>query len=118
MGLFSKLGGRSAPQATTSINQPQKKKSSYNGIQINVNSEECCQAARKLEGQRFLANEVPMLPLDGCDAAECRCAYERFDDRRTDARRLSDVGYDMASQLHDQENRINTSGRRDDDQDL
>lgn len=115
MGLFSKLGGKSAPRATTSANQPQKKTTSYSGVQINVNSKECCQAARELEGQRFLGNQVPMLPLKACDAAECRCAYERFDDRRADARRLSDVGFDMASELHDRENRVNTSGRRDDD---
>lgn len=115
MGLFSKLRGKSASPASTGVSQPQATKPSYSGIQINMVAEECCQAARELQGQRFLEHEVPMLPLDGCDAVECRCAYERFDDRRTDVRRLSDVGYDIASQLHDGENRINTSGRRDDD---
>lgn len=115
MGLFSKLSGKPARPATTGAGEPQKKAASYSGVQINVNSRECCQAARELEGQRFLDIEVPMLPLKGCDVAECRCAYERYDDRRTDARRLSDVGFDMASQLHDKENRVDTSGRRDDD---
>ena len=115
MSLFSKLRGKSASQASTGVSQPQATKPSYSGIEIKMASGECCQAARELQGQRFLEHEVPMLPLNGCDAVECRCAYERFDERRTDVRRLSDVGYDMASQLHDEENRINTSGRRDDD---
>lgn len=115
MGLFSKLSGKSAPQASTGVSQRQTKKPSYSGVGITVNSGDCCDAARAIVGQRFLANEVPMLPLKACDAADCRCAYERFDHRRTDLRRLSDVGYDMASQFHDEENRGNTSGRRDDD---
>ena len=115
MGLLSKLRGKSGSPASTGSRPPQATKQSYSGVQINMVAEECCQAARELQGQRFLDHEVPMLPLNGCDAVECRCAYERFDDRRTDVRRLSDVGYDMASQLHDEENRINTSGRRDDD---
>ncbi|MCP4299598.1 MAG: hypothetical protein GY783_03355 [Gammaproteobacteria bacterium] len=54
-----------------------------------------------------------MLPLAGCEAADCRCTYKRFDDRRTDLRRASDTGFDMATQLHDEENRASTSpGRR------
>lgn len=115
MGLFSKIRGKSAAPVNKTTAQPAEKKSSHRGIQINFNPADCCQAARDLESRRFLDNEVPMLPLKGCDVAECRCAYERFDDRRTDARRLSDVGFDMASELHDKENRVDTSGRRDDD---
>jgi len=115
MGFFSKLSGKSAPQASTNVSRPQAKKPSYSGIRINVIPDECCKAARAIMGQRFLTTDAPILPLKDCDAVNCRCAYKRFDDRRTDVRRLSDVGFDMASQLHDEENRVNSSGRRDDD---
>ncbi len=35
-----------------------------------------CQAARELRGQRFLAEEMPELPLPGCDR-ECTFIYHR-----------------------------------------
>lgn len=91
-------------------------KSDYSGVQVNANPDSCCQAARDIAGQRFLIKNAPMLPLDGCDMQDCQCSYQRFDERRTEARRLSDVGFDMASQLHEDENRENpASGRREDD---
>jgi len=43
-----------------------------------------CEAARKIEGVRFLAAEAPHLPLAGCDAAACTCHYRHYDDRRAD----------------------------------
>ena len=91
-------------------------KGEYSGVQVKSNPDTCCQAARDIAGQRFLTRNAPMLPLDGCDAPECQCTYKRFDDRRTEYRRLSDVGFDMASQMHEDDHRENpTSGRRADD---
>ncbi|MBT8103172.1 MAG: hypothetical protein KJO95_09405 [Gammaproteobacteria bacterium] len=81
-----------------------------------MDKNECCQAIQAIADQRFLSEDTPMLPLRSCDAATCNCTYERFDDRRTDSRRASDVGFDMASQLCNQDNRASLSaGRRDDD---
>ena len=50
-----------------------------------------CNAAKACEGERFLSTEAPMLPLKGCDAAQCRCRYVHHDDRRAGPRRRADV---------------------------
>lgn len=41
-----------------------------------------CESARSLSGVRFLAGEVPRLPLQDCTSPNCRCTYSRHDDRR------------------------------------
>lgn len=46
-----------------------------------------CQSARKLSGVRLLASKAPVLPLKGCQAADCHCVYRHFDDRRMAQRR-------------------------------
>ncbi len=106
MGLLAKLNGypRTATKTT---------KIKYRGVQVIVNKNDCCQAAETVADQRFLIEQIPKLPLANCDAAQCGCGYERFDDRRADFRRASDLGYDMASQLHSDDCRSSTSpGRR------
>ncbi len=40
-----------------------------------------CQAARELRSKRFLAGEVPDLPLPGCDR-KCHCSFAHHHDRR------------------------------------
>lgn len=47
----------------------------------------CCALAPRLEGLRFLSVEAPALPLPGCRAGHCTCAYEHHDDRRHEVRR-------------------------------
>ena len=113
MGLFTRLTGKSTAPTNTPAGQQEKSKDEYRGVEVISQNGQCCQAAQTIAGQRFHSHDVPMLPLKDCDAAECQCTYRRFDDRRTDMRRASDVGYSMASQLHDEENRSNDSkGRR------
>ena len=50
-----------------------------------------CASAKELAGERILAAEAPVLPLDGCKA-RCRCAYQRYTDRRDINRRRGDDG--------------------------
>ena len=50
-----------------------------------------CAAALGIAGRRFFPDEIPSLPLDGCDAGECRCSYELRDDRRGTPRSGKDV---------------------------
>ncbi|MEE9136153.1 MAG: hypothetical protein V3U00_05480 [Gammaproteobacteria bacterium] len=45
-----------------------------------------CQAARELRGQRFLAEEMPELPLPGCDR-ECECTFIYHRERRDEQNR-------------------------------
>ena len=43
---------------------------------------DACRAAQALNGQRHLSAMAPRLPLPGCDARQCRCGYQHFQDRR------------------------------------
>ena len=52
-----------------------------------------CDAASQQRELRFLSDEAPQLPLDGCDRpTECRCVFVHYDDRRTAIRREADEG--------------------------
>ena len=86
------------------------KGSEFRAVEI-VTQPGCCSAATALAGQRFLSNDVPLLPLKDCTAASCECSYQLMDDRRSDVRRASDVAYDIASDLH-KDNKRRTPDRR------
>ena len=44
----------------------------------------CCQAVKRIRGRRYLANQAPTLPLDGCTSGACSCSYVHYEDRRED----------------------------------
>lgn len=74
----------------------------FHGVSIHPDEHTSCEAARNLENIRFLADDAPMLPLSDCsNPAACRCKYQHYDDRRTDARRESDVGLPMKDHPND-----------------
>jgi len=76
--------GRSAP--------PQAATHPYRAIMV-YSRVACCDAARRLAGQKFLAAHAPQLPLGGCDhPASCQCRYRHLEDRRQEMRRDSDHG--------------------------
>lgn len=90
--------------------------SRFRGVEIIPGEDGCCSAVNELAGQRMLSHEVLKLPLAECTAAECRCTYKLFDDRRTDVRRAADEVYDMASALHEDDKRsLDRTGRREGD---
>ena len=70
-----------------------------------------CAAARALDGQRFLANQSPALPLAGCKNAHCDCRFVKLADRRTDDRRFGGLG----AALFVKAQRRKRAGRRDAD---
>jgi len=116
MGFLARLTGKQSAPSKKAANDSDYKSSKYRGVQVTVNTDACCEAAREIAGQRFLSDDVPMLPLNDCDANNCQCSYKLYDDRRTDFRRASDVGFDIATQLSDDNNRSSgVSGRRIDD---
>ena len=85
-------------------------RSLFHAVSIRSNGQSVCAAAGAATGRRYLSDEAPMLPLEGCDCQHlCRCVYEHFQDRRTDARRESDLG--LPIQWHAPEKR-NRRGRR------
>ena len=116
MGLFSKLIGKRSSAKKPAKKQSDASNSRYRAVQVNAHAKDCCDAVQALAGRRFLSDEVPKLPLEDCDAAECRCTYRLYDDRRADVRRSSDLTYDIASQLHADNNRNDSiPGRRKND---
>src|ERR1044071_8764091 len=85
----------------------------FAGVEIRRRSGACA-AARALDGQRFLANQAPALPLAGCTKTRCECAFAKLSDRRTDDRRFEHGGLRAALFLR-AERRRKVDGRRDDD---
>ena len=82
----------------------------FHGVSIKTNGDFLCGVAIDLDGKRFLADEAPPLPLNGCaDPQNCRCVYEHFDDRRTSLRRESDEGIPRKEYSKDVRNGV---GRR------
>jgi hypothetical protein len=49
-----------------------------------------CAAARTLAGEQFEFDEAPALPLEGCTAAMCSCAYIGLKEKRQQQRRQHD----------------------------
>ncbi len=73
---------------------------------------DCCEAARHLEGERFLCDEAPPLPLANCDrGADCNCSYRHFSDRRHEPRRSADAGVPSMARKPNVEQR-HGNGRR------
>ena len=63
----------------------------FSAVEIQPRSV-ACEAARAIDGQRFLANDAPALPLAGCTAARCGCRFVKLSDRRSDNRRSGHEG--------------------------
>ena len=41
-----------------------------------------CEAAQRVAGKKYLVNEAPKVPLQGCDPAQCHCKVMEHKDRR------------------------------------
>jgi len=72
-----------------------------------------CEAARSLDGQRFLANQSPALPLARCTKARCDCRFVKLSDRRTDDRRWGHDG--LSAAMFNSAQRRKLADRRDTD---
>ena len=42
-----------------------------------------CDAAKSIEGKRFLSSAAPRIPLPECDVRECKCRFIHHADRRS-----------------------------------
>ena len=56
--------------------------SRYSAVSIQCSGTEC-QAARAVQGMRFLGMDAPNLPLNDCTSAKCNCRYSHYGDRRS-----------------------------------
>jgi hypothetical protein len=55
--------------------------SAFHAVSIKVGAN-ACDAAREMEGRRFLSSAAPKIPLPGCDNSKCACRFNHHDDRR------------------------------------
>lgn len=58
-----------------------------------------CDAAKDMEGRRFLSSAAPKIPLPECDALECKCRFVHHKDRRSgdDRRNVWGQGFGSGS---------------------
>ena len=54
----------------------------YHAVSIKF-SPKACDAARELDGTRFLSSAAPNIPLPNCDVVDCQCQFMHYEDRRT-----------------------------------
>lgn len=116
--VFLLWRARAAVRAASAYAGSQKRtagSSEYHAVHIQFCEETACQAVRRHEGERFLANDAPELPLRECMQPKCLCRYTHYDDRRKiTGRRAVDNGFD-AQPYDGEERRISPTisrGRR------
>lgn len=111
---------RSAPEKNSAPTMPVSHESTaFHAVSIKFQSS-ACQAARELEGRRFLSTAAPRLPLPDCDVLECNCRFVHHRDRRTGNERRSPFpahGFIGGTGNYEQEQRAGRDRRAGDDDD-
>ncbi len=81
--IAKKREGKEKPakKAELKMVRPSQTSSEYHAVSIRK-GDRICEAVNKLTGQRILSKEAPMLPVEGCDIANCECSYVHYQDRR------------------------------------
>lgn len=97
MGIFSWFKGGSGAVGKAGSASPPASKPDFRAAEVIPGNDGACAAARELAGKRFLARQVPMIPLRDCDYPNCHCTYRRHRDRRHMTRRASDLGGEVSS---------------------
>lgn len=91
VGLFVLVRNREkAPQdrrRPNSVVDP-RATSQFHAVSIRFAST-ACEAAKNMEGKRFLSGAAPKIPLPDCDAAVCKCRFVHHKDRRAGEDRRS-----------------------------
>ena len=110
MPILSLLFGRKNSTNPGKPAKPARTSGPYQCAELVVSPSSCCSAAKALAGKRLLAGEAPALPLPECDQSTCRCRYNRFTDRRTEARRAADVGLRVGNDMYRQAGKCSRQG--------
>ena len=82
---FSREESRGSDSSGSASAKPRK----FAAAAIVPGSDACCNAVREIAWKRFLANQVPMIPLRDCGRPSCSCTYRRYPDRRQENRRAA-----------------------------
>lgn len=112
-------------RATRSVVQPRKTdtreaNTTYHAVSIKFSSS-ACDAAKEMEGRRFLSTAAPRLPLAGCQALNCNCRFVHHKDRRSGQDRRSPFapsGFGGGTGKYQQEKRKGKDRRASRDDDL
>jgi hypothetical protein len=91
---------------------PARADRTFHAVSI-VAGADACSAAHRFAGHRFLSRQAPPLPLPTCDAFNCQCRFRHHEDRRSSARRRSDIGLMPGAYAGSERRRVR--GRRKDD---
>ena len=84
-GSGARANGRSRENGST--------KQPFSAVSVYSRDLTLCEAAKRIDGHKFLAAHAPELPLGGCSQpGRCTCRYRHFQDRRQDTRRDEDYG--------------------------
>ena len=88
-----------------------KMSSKWHAVSIVLQGTSCA-AATLCRSKRFLATQLPALPMRDCDrTTSCPCKYKHFEDRRAGRRRTDDVHRDLRSEFLERDRRA-PRGRR------
>lgn len=96
------------------------KNSAYHAVSIKF-SGNACEAAREMEGRRFLSSAAPRIPLPDCDVLNCTCRFAHYQDRRARQDRRSPFGpggIGGSTGKYQQEQREGKDRRKSDDEDF
>jgi hypothetical protein len=118
--LFLRSRQDRAPVARKTLRRVTTTKKNYHAVSIKF-AAYACSAAKELDGQRFLSNVAPRLPLPECDVTDCKCHFAHHKDRRVGKDRrnvFTASGYSAETGKHEQERRHATERRHDDDDDF
>ena len=80
----SKRPSPSRPVSTTESNK-------FHAVSIKF-LRSSCDAAKAMDGKRFLSSAAPRLPLPECDVVDCKCKFIHFKDRRDSEDRRNTFG--------------------------
>ena len=94
-------------------------KTAYHAVSIKFDTH-ACEAAKEMDGRRFLSNAAPRLPLPDCNSLDCRCRFVHPKDRRAKKDRRSPfaaAGFGGGTGSFEKERRERTDRRKDADLD-
>jgi hypothetical protein len=118
--FFVRSRQSSGPAEELPATEARKASTAYHAVSIKFSSN-ACNAAREMEGRRFLSTAAPKLPLAGCQVLECKCRFVHHKDRRSGKDRRSPFapsGFGGGTGKYAQEKRKGKDRRSSHDDDL
>ena len=94
--LQKKRSVASNVRPTDKLDARQKQSTKFHAVSLKY-ANNACQAAKDIQGRRYLSSAAPRVPLAECDASACRCRFTHHEDRRNRENRRSPIGQGFGS---------------------